>query len=111
MTKKKGVVVTGASTGTGLWTTQVLLARGFRVFGSVRQPADADRLQREVGRGFRAVAPGRDGGGGRPPRRRTDRRPVMPEINGFCGASSIERLPAERAITAQVRAFKERGKF
>ena len=30
----------------------------------------------------------------------------MPEINGFFGASSIERLPTERAITAQVRAFK-----
>lgn len=30
----------------------------------------------------------------------------MPEINGFFGASSIERLPTERAITAQVKAFK-----
>ena len=31
----------------------------------------------------------------------------MPGINGFFGASSIERLPTERAITGQVRAFKE----
>lgn len=31
----------------------------------------------------------------------------MPGINGFFGASSIERLPTERAITAQVRAFKD----
>jgi predicted TIM-barrel enzyme len=30
----------------------------------------------------------------------------MPGIAGFFGASSIERLPTERAITAQVRAFK-----
>jgi predicted TIM-barrel enzyme len=30
----------------------------------------------------------------------------MPGINGFFGASSIERLPTERAITGQVEAFK-----
>ena len=30
----------------------------------------------------------------------------MPGIAGFFGATSIERLPAERAITAQVRDFK-----
>jgi predicted TIM-barrel enzyme len=30
----------------------------------------------------------------------------MPGIAGFFGASSIERLPAERAITAQVKEFK-----
>jgi predicted TIM-barrel enzyme len=30
----------------------------------------------------------------------------MPGIAGFFGASSIERLPAERAITAQVKGFK-----
>lgn len=30
----------------------------------------------------------------------------MPGINGFFGASSIERLPTERAITGQVKAFK-----
>lgn len=33
--------------------------------------------------------------------------PKMPGINGFFGASSIERLPTERAITAQVEAFKD----
>ncbi len=32
--------------------------------------------------------------------------PRMPEVVGFFGASSIERLPTERAISAQVRAFK-----
>lgn len=31
----------------------------------------------------------------------------MPGINGFFGASSIERLPTERAITGQVEAFKK----
>jgi predicted TIM-barrel enzyme len=31
----------------------------------------------------------------------------MSGINGFFGASSIERLPTERAITAQVEAFKD----
>jgi len=30
----------------------------------------------------------------------------MPGINGFYGATSMERLPVERAITAQVRKFK-----
>jgi predicted TIM-barrel enzyme len=31
----------------------------------------------------------------------------MPGIAGFFGASSIERLPTERAIRGQVQAFKE----
>jgi NAD(P)-dependent dehydrogenase (short-subunit alcohol dehydrogenase family) len=48
----KDVVVTGVSTGIGWGTTKVLVAKGFRVFGSVRKPADADRLQREFGNGF-----------------------------------------------------------
>jgi hypothetical protein len=33
-------------------TTKVLVSKGFRVFGSVRKQADADRLQREFGAGF-----------------------------------------------------------
>jgi predicted TIM-barrel enzyme len=32
---------------------------------------------------------------------------LMPGIDGFFGASSIERLPTERAITGQVKAFKD----
>ncbi|MBA4419557.1 MAG: hypothetical protein C0391_00205 [Anaerolinea sp.] len=32
---------------------------------------------------------------------------MMPGINGFFGATSMERLPVERAITAQVRKFTE----
>lgn len=31
---------------------------------------------------------------------------MMPGVHGFFGASSIERLPTERAITGQVEAFK-----
>ena len=52
MANGKDVVVTGVSTGIGWGTTKVLVSKGFRVFGSVRKPADADRLQREFGNGF-----------------------------------------------------------
>src|SRR6202030_1952693 len=45
MAKSKDVVVTGVSTGIGWGTTKVLISKGFRVFGSVRKQADADRLQ------------------------------------------------------------------
>src|ERR1700685_1244302 len=48
----KEVVVTGVSTGIGWGTTKVLVSKGFRVFGSVRKQADADRLQREFGDDF-----------------------------------------------------------
>ena len=49
---EKDVVVTGVSTGIGWGTTKVLISKGFRVFGSVRKQADADRLQKEFGNGF-----------------------------------------------------------
>ena len=52
MANNKDVVVTGVSTGIGWGTTKVLVSKGFRVFGSVRKQADADRLQREFGNGF-----------------------------------------------------------
>src|SRR5215468_6996071 len=48
----KSVVVTGASTGIGLATAKLLLDKGFRVFGSVRKQADADRLKGEFGANF-----------------------------------------------------------
>ena len=48
----KSVVVTGASTGIGFACSKLLLARGFRVFGSVRKPADAERLRGELGANF-----------------------------------------------------------
>jgi NAD(P)-dependent dehydrogenase (short-subunit alcohol dehydrogenase family) len=46
------VVITGASTGIGWATAKLLLSRGFRVFGSVRKQADADRLKSEFGANF-----------------------------------------------------------
>jgi NAD(P)-dependent dehydrogenase (short-subunit alcohol dehydrogenase family) len=48
----RSVVITGASTGIGWATAKLLLDRGFRVFGSVRKPADADRLRSELGANF-----------------------------------------------------------
>src|SRR6202171_5019322 len=52
MANSKDVVVTGVSTGIGLGTIKVLVSKGFRVFGSVRQQTDADRLQSEFGNSF-----------------------------------------------------------
>jgi len=46
------VVVTGASTGIGLACVKVLIAGGFRVFGSVRRQQDAERLSAEFGANF-----------------------------------------------------------
>lgn len=40
-----GVVVTGASTGIGAATALELARRGFQVFGTVRRPADSERLE------------------------------------------------------------------
>jgi NAD(P)-dependent dehydrogenase (short-subunit alcohol dehydrogenase family) len=48
----RSVVITGASTGIGWACAKVLLDKGFRVFGSVRKPADAERLRSEFGTGF-----------------------------------------------------------
>ncbi len=51
----KTIVITGASTGIGWATSKVLLDRGFRVFGSVRKQADADRLKMQFGPNFTAL--------------------------------------------------------
>ncbi len=48
----QSVVITGASTGIGWATAKLLLDRGFRVIGSVRKQADADRLKSEFGANF-----------------------------------------------------------
>jgi NAD(P)-dependent dehydrogenase (short-subunit alcohol dehydrogenase family) len=48
----KSVVITGASTGIGWASAKLLLDKGFRVFGSVRKRADADRLKAEFGASF-----------------------------------------------------------
>jgi len=46
------VVITGASSGIGWGAAKVMIAKGFRVFGSVRNEADASRLSREFGPAF-----------------------------------------------------------
>lgn len=48
----RSIVITGASTGIGWATANLLLERGYRVFGSVRKQADADRLKGEFGEHF-----------------------------------------------------------
>ena len=48
----KSVVITGASTGIGWGCVKVLIANGYRVFGSVRKEADAERLSTEFGANF-----------------------------------------------------------
>jgi len=51
----RSVVITGASTGIGWACAKLLLDKGFRVFGSVRKSADADRLQTEFGVNFKPL--------------------------------------------------------
>jgi NAD(P)-dependent dehydrogenase (short-subunit alcohol dehydrogenase family) len=48
----RSVVVTGASTGIGWAIAKFMVGRGYRVFGSVRKQADADRLTGEFGANF-----------------------------------------------------------
>src|SRR5450759_1778123 len=48
----QSVVITGASTVIGWATAKLLLYRGFRVFGSVRKAADAERLRAGFGANF-----------------------------------------------------------
>jgi hypothetical protein len=48
----KSVVITGVSSGIGQGATRVLVSEGYRVFGSVRRQADADRLRQELGERF-----------------------------------------------------------
>jgi NAD(P)-dependent dehydrogenase (short-subunit alcohol dehydrogenase family) len=48
----RDIVITGASTGIGFAACQVLIQRGFRVFGSVRTQADADRVRDRLGTSY-----------------------------------------------------------
>jgi len=48
----KSVVVTGSSPGIGWAIAKVLIAKGFRVFGSVRKTEDGERLKKEFGANF-----------------------------------------------------------
>lgn len=52
--QKDGILVTGASTGIGLATAQLLAAEGYCVFAGVRNAADAQKLQ-SLHNGIRAM--------------------------------------------------------
>lgn len=47
--QEKAVVITGVSSGIGLGTAEVMIAQGWRVFGSVRKAEDGARLRSELG--------------------------------------------------------------
>jgi NAD(P)-dependent dehydrogenase (short-subunit alcohol dehydrogenase family) len=49
---KKSVVITGTSSGIGFDASRALIARGYRVFGSVRRQADAERVRAKLGEDF-----------------------------------------------------------
>lgn len=49
---KKPLLITGVSSGIGLAMARKFLAKGFRVFGSVRSQAKADELQAALGESF-----------------------------------------------------------
>jgi NAD(P)-dependent dehydrogenase (short-subunit alcohol dehydrogenase family) len=51
----RSVVITGVSTGIGWGTAKVLIASGFRVFGSVRSETNAERLSAEFGPNFKPL--------------------------------------------------------
>ena len=48
----KNIVITGVSTGIGYSTTKILIENGYRVFGSIRNESDANKLQEEFGENF-----------------------------------------------------------
>jgi NAD(P)-dependent dehydrogenase (short-subunit alcohol dehydrogenase family) len=54
MTKKRSpnLLITGVSTGIGHDSARAFLAKGYRVFGTVRTAVDAERLRGELGAGF-----------------------------------------------------------
>ncbi|WP_461064809.1 SDR family NAD(P)-dependent oxidoreductase [Spirosoma horti] len=48
----KNILITGVSTGIGYGAAKHFIQRGYTVYGSVRTPSDADRLQHEFGESF-----------------------------------------------------------
>jgi len=49
MADQRTVLITGASSGIGLATTEALVKKQYRVFAGARKPADLERLKKEVG--------------------------------------------------------------
>jgi len=54
-TRARDILITGVSTGIGNDSARAFLARGYRVFGTVRTAADADRVKAALGVGFEPV--------------------------------------------------------
>lgn len=52
MDQKQSIVVSGCSKGIGLSITEVLISKGFHVFGSVRREDVAERLAEQLGPSF-----------------------------------------------------------
>ena len=52
----QSVVVTGVSTGIGWGIAKVMTRKEFRIFGSVRKQADAERLRAELGVALRGLS-------------------------------------------------------
>jgi len=52
---KCNVLITGVSTGIGFGAAKEFLDHGFRVFGSVRNKMDAERIKEDLGHNFTAV--------------------------------------------------------
>ncbi len=48
----KSIVITGTSTGIGYASSKLFIEKGYRVFGSVRNEADADKVSNELGSNF-----------------------------------------------------------
>jgi NAD(P)-dependent dehydrogenase (short-subunit alcohol dehydrogenase family) len=48
----KTIVITGTSTGIGYASSKLFIENGYRVFGSVRNEADADKVSSELGSNF-----------------------------------------------------------
>jgi short-subunit dehydrogenase len=51
-TLSKTVLITGVSTGIGMGTAQQFIRKGYKVIGSVRKDADAERLKKQLGHDF-----------------------------------------------------------
>ena len=51
-TQRPNVLITGVSTGIGYDAARYLVERGYRVFGSVRNQADGDRVAQALGSNF-----------------------------------------------------------
>jgi NAD(P)-dependent dehydrogenase (short-subunit alcohol dehydrogenase family) len=55
MKKSNAILITGVSTGIGYGAAKEFTRRGYRVFGSVRKEADAQKLNAELGENFTAL--------------------------------------------------------